>query len=60
MEDQVQYAVSDLQQYLGRITGRDAPAVQGEASGKFGIFVGDVPANLDLKAIIERYVSAHG
>jgi len=54
MEDQVKYAVEDLQNYLTRITDLPVPVIQENAAGKFGIFVGDVPANRDLKAVVEQ------
>ena len=40
MEDQVQYAVDDLRSYLQKITDLKLELAQGDAAGKFGIFVG--------------------
>ena len=54
MEDQVQYAVDDLRSYLQKITDLKLELAQGDAAGKFGIFVGDVPANDDLKPVVEK------
>jgi len=51
--DQVAYAVEDLQKYLGRILGQDVQVSKGRTppSG-FGLFIGEVPENVDLKAVI--------
>ena len=48
MEDQVAYAVTDLTNYLARMTGQSV-AVQTNAMNDRAIYVGDVWANRDLR-----------
>ena len=54
-EDQVQYAVEDLRHYLQQITGQNADLVRvrpGAQQEGVPIYIGDVPANRDLKKVL--------
>jgi hypothetical protein len=53
-EDQVRYALEDLKQYLQRITGLKIEVAPTLEAGRWGIFLGDVPANADLKPVIAQ------
>lgn len=53
-EDQVRYAVDDLRNYLGQITGQEIADAGTPPAGRCGICIGDVPANADLKPVIAR------
>lgn len=54
MEDQVVYAVTDLTNYLSRITGQAVALVHTNAPTPFAIHVGNLPVNRDLTAVVAQ------
>lgn len=53
-EDQVKFAAEDLRHYLGRMTGREISMGPNAVEGSPAIFLGAVPANANLKAVVKK------